>query len=145
MKKLLGMAIIVLALSNVAFAQKKETKETKVMVPTAVKQAFEKQHAGVKAKWDDEDGKYEAGFKQGKQEMSVLYNANGSVEETEVEIPIPELPAVSRAYIANNKLGKIKEAAKITKANGTVMYEAEVKTGDVLFDSKGKFIKIAKD
>ncbi len=145
MKNVLGIALILLALNNVAFAQNKETKQTKVMVPTAVKQAFEKQHAAVKAKWDEENRKYEAGFKQGKQEISILYNADGSVEETEVEIPVSELPANSRAYVANQKLGKIKEAAKITKANGTVEYEAEVKAGDVLFDSHGKFIKLSKD
>ena len=151
MKKVLGLAIIALAMSSVAFAQKKEgkeekeNKESKVMVPAAVMQAFEKAHSGVKAKWDDEDGKYEAGFKQGKQEISVLYNANGSVEETEIEISISELPAISKAYVVNNKLGKIKEAAKITKANGTVEYEAEVKSGDVLFDSKGNFIQLVKE
>jgi len=145
MKNVLGIALLLLALNNVAFAQNKETKQTKVMVPTAVKQAFEKQHAAVKAKWDEENGKYEAGFKQGKQEISILYNADGSVEETEVEIPVSELPANSRAYVANQKLGKIKEAAKITKANGTVEYEAEVIAGDVLFDSHGKFIKLSKD
>ena len=29
-----------------------------------------------------------------------------------------------------------KKTAKITKANGTVLYEAEVKSGDALFDVK---------
>ena len=52
MKNVLGIALLLLALNNVAFAQNKEIKQTKVMVPTAVKQAFEKQHAAVKAKWD---------------------------------------------------------------------------------------------
>ena len=152
MKKLVTVALMVVGLSSMAFAQEKgegkegkEEKENKVMVPTAVKQAFEKQHAGVKAKWDNEDGKFEASFKKDKQDMSVLYNANGTMEEMEASIPVTEVPANIKAYITAHKLGKIKEAAKITKANGTVEYEAEVKTGDALFDSKGNFIKIVKD
>ena len=39
----------------------------------------------------------------------------------------------------------IKEGAKITKADGTVNYEAEVNGTDVIFDASGKFIKEAKD
>ena len=152
MKKLVAIALM--GLSSMAFAQekeskeskeKKESKETKVMVPTVVKQAFEKQYAGTKAKWDNENGKFEASFKKDKQDMSVLYNANGTVEETEMSIPVTDLPANIKTYITAHKLGKVKEAAKITKANGTVEYEAEVKSGDALFDSKGNFIKIVKD
>jgi hypothetical protein len=35
--------------------------------------------------------------------------------------------------------------AKITKADGTVNYEAEVDGKDVIFNSIGKFLKEAKD
>ncbi len=145
MKKLVTLALIFIATGGVAFAQKKEHKESKVIVPTAVKQAFEKQYAGTKAKWDNENGKFEASFKKADKDMSILYNANGTVEETELAISITELPAAATAYITSHKLGKVKEAAKITKANGTIEYEAEIKTGDALFDSKGNFIKIVKE
>jgi hypothetical protein len=39
----------------------------------------------------------------------------------------------------------IKEASKIVKTNGEVNYEALVNGKDVMFDSNGKFIKVAKD
>jgi hypothetical protein len=49
MKKLVAIALMVVGLSSMAFAQEKgegkegkEEKESKVMVPTVVKQAFEK-------------------------------------------------------------------------------------------------------
>jgi len=46
---------------------------------------------------------------------------------------------------AHYKGATAKEAAKITKADGTVNYEAEVSKKDVIFDAKGKFIKEEKD
>ncbi|MBS0646502.1 MAG: PepSY-like domain-containing protein [Verrucomicrobia bacterium] len=138
MKKSILVAALALGLGTAAFAQKNE-------VPVAVKTAFEKQYPGIKAKWDDENGKYEAGFKYQGQEMSAVYAATGTLEETEVEIPIKNLPAAVHSYVADHKMGKIKEAAKITKANGTVEYEAEVKGGDAIFNADGKFIKIVKD
>lgn len=141
MKKLMAIAILLLGTSSIALAQKK----SKAIVPAAVKQAFETQYAGTKAKWDDENGRFEASFKKANQDMSVLYNADGSVEETELSIPVAALPANIKTYITTQKLGKVKEAAKITKANGTVEYEAEVQSGDALFDSGGNFIKIVKD
>ena len=145
MKKLLGLGIIAIALSTSAFAQKKVHSHHKDEVPKAVKEAFNKQYPGIMAKWDKEHGKYEADFKQGTTKMSVLYNANGKVEETETRIMESELPNNVTAYVAAHKLGDIKEASKIVKANGTVEYEAEIKAGDALFNSNGDFIKIMKD
>ena len=43
------------------------------------------------------------------------------------------------------KEDEVKEASKITDANGTVTYEAEVKGKDLIFDSNGNFIKAIKD
>ena len=48
-------------------------------------------------------------------------------------------------YILKNTLGKIKEAAKIVNADGTITYEAEVKKGDVMFDQNGNFLKLKED
>ena len=44
------------------------------------------------------------------------------------------LPKNVISYVAQKKYGTIKEAAKIVKADGSVIYEAEVKKGDLLFD-----------
>lgn len=144
MKKLV-LAMALVGVSTFAYSQEKEEKNEGVEVPSVVEKAFQKAYPNVKAEWENEDGKYEAGFKYNGQEMSVLYNAQGVWEEKETEINAKQLPAGVSAYIAKNQLGKIKEASKITKANGTVMYEAEVATGDALFDAKGNFVKLHKD
>lgn len=147
MKKYLMLMVAAASITTATFAQNHDKNEKKenANVPGAVKQAFEKQYPGTKAKWDNEDGKYEAGFKHNGHEMSVLYNANGTVDETEMEISVSQLPAAAANYITQHKMGKISEAAKITKANGEVNYEAEVKGKDVIFDAAGKFLKEVKD
>ena len=78
--------------------------------------------------------------------MSALYDASGNKTETEMDIKISGLPVAVTDYITQNYKGeKIKEAAIITKANGEVNYEAEVKGMDLLFTKQGKFITTAKD
>lgn len=144
MKKLV-LAMALMSLSTFAYSQEKKEKKENVEVPAVVEKAFQKAFPNTKAEWEDENGKFEGSFKYKGQEMSVVYNAQGTLEEKETEIKAAQLPAAASSYIAKNKLGKIKEAAKITKADGTVMYEAEVATGDALFDSKGIFIKLQKD
>jgi hypothetical protein len=151
MKKHLILLVIAGNVIGSAFAQKKEkeaddNKGKKITVPAMVKQAFARQHAGTVAKWEKEDGKYEAAFKDRGHEMSVLYEANGAVAETEIQVNVKELPAAAINYVRTNyKDAKIKEASKITKADGTVNYEAEVKGEDLVFDSKGNFIRKEKD
>ena len=77
--------------------------------------------------------------------MSAVIDKNGTIVETETDIPVTDLPN-SQDYIKKNYPGtKIEEAARIVKANGEVNYEAEVHHKDVIFDANGKFIKEAKD
>ena len=55
------------------------------------------------------------------------------------------LPSGVMTYVKTNyKEDEVKEASKITTANGAVTYEAEVKGLNLIFDSKGSFIKSAK-
>jgi hypothetical protein len=66
--------------------------------------------------------------------------------KTAGEIELNQLPKGVLEYVkANYKGQKVKEAAKITDAKGTVTYEAEIKGMDILFDSNGKFIKEIKN
>jgi hypothetical protein len=77
--------------------------------------------------------------------MSALYEANGTMTESEMDIKVSDLPASVLAYVKENYKGKkIKEGAKITKSDGTVNYEAEVDGKDVIFDATGKFLKEMK-
>jgi hypothetical protein len=141
MKKITMISALVSLIGFSACAQKLDASK----VPSAVKATFEKQYPGASVKWEKEDGKYEAGFKQNGNTMSALYEANGTMTESEMDIKVSDLPASVLAYVKENYKGKkIKEGAKITKSDGTVNYEAEVDGKDVIFDATGKFLKEMK-
>ena len=138
MKKII-LALIVF-ISAYTFAQKSNP-------PAAAKAAFAKAYPGAtKVKWDKEDGGFEADFELKGKKMAATYDAKGVYQESEVAIQVSELPASVTAYMKEHYKGiTVKEAARITKANGAVNYEAAIKGKDVLFDANGKFIKEAKD
>ncbi len=136
----LAVAFIAPALG--ASAQKLKEKQ----VPASVKNAFAKQYPGTGVQWEKEAGNYEAGFKRDGKHYSVLYKPDGSMKEIETEIAIKSLPVEIVSYIKEHFKGmRIKEAAKITKADGTVSYEAEVNGNDLLFSENGTFLREVKD
>lgn len=121
-------------------------KVKEAAVPAAVKASLAKHYPGVTTKWEKEDGLYEASFKKDGKDMSVMITSNGTITETEVDLKIADLPATVLTYVKEHYKGKsVKEAARITKADGTVNYEAEVNGKDLLFDVNGKFLKEVKD
>ncbi|NCI52002.1 hypothetical protein GWC95_18910 [Sediminibacterium roseum] len=139
MKKIfLGLALIV---TIAVIAQKTGG------APDAAKAAFAKAYPNAtKVKWEKEDGNYEVSFVQGGNELSAIYNPKGVLQESEQEMKVNELPAAIMTYMKEHYKGiTVKGAAKITKADGSVNYEAAVKGKDVLFDANGKFLKEAKD
>jgi len=141
MKKIITFTACITSITFAAFAQKIDAGK----VPASVKTSFAKQYPGVATKWEKENGKYEASFKKDGNTMSALFEKNGTMTESETDIKVSALPAAVLAYVKANYKGKtIKEGAKITKADGTVMYEAEVDGKDVIFDSNGKFVKVMK-
>ncbi len=109
----------------------------------AVESAFAKAFPGISVKsWDNENGKFEANFTKDGKQMSATFDANGGLEETEMDVAVNELPASITSYVQDHYKGEeIKEAAMITKPNGEKMYEAEVKEMDLVFDAKGNFVK----
>lgn len=111
------------------------------------KAAFAKAYPKVtKVVWGNEDGNYEVTFEQNSKKMSVIYNPKGSLIESELEMNTTELPASVTAYMKEHYKGiSLIGAAKITKADGSINYEAASKGKDVLFDTNGKFIKEVKD
>ncbi|MBN9482809.1 MAG: hypothetical protein BGO70_08035 [Bacteroidetes bacterium 43-93] len=120
------------------FAQKLSADK----VPSAAKAELNKIFPGVSPKWELEDKNYEANFKNDNRSISVLIDASGKWLEKETGIAVKELPENAKKYIDKNlKGGKIKEAALIEKANGTINYEAEVNKKDLIFDKQGNFIK----
>ena len=143
MKKSLTITALIISLGLGVNAQKLDASK----VPAAVKESFAKKYPKVATvKWELEKGNYEAGFKQDGQSMSVVFTPNGTMTESEVDIKTSELPAAALSYVKTNYKGKsVKEAAKITKANGEINYEAEVDGKDVIFDANGKFLKVEAD
>lgn len=142
MKKL---AILLTMITAVAFvnAQKVQQKD----VPASVKKGFQKQFPTVKdVKWEKEKDNYEAAFKSKGTKTSVVINYSGNILETETEMNGNSLSAPIKGYLAENYPNqKIKEAAKITDAKGVITYEAEISGKDLIFDSKGNFLKEMKD
>ena len=141
MKKMIVPGLMFLSMS--AFAQQIDASK----VPVTVKANFAKNFADVKdAKWEKENGNFEANFRQGDKKMSATFDPAGTWMETENAIEISALPRAAATYLANNYKGeKVKEAAKLKMANGETHYEAEVKGTDVIFDEQGKFLKTQKD
>jgi len=134
MKRLLGILFLMGGLVISAQAQKINGAK----VPASVKTAFQKAHPAVKVKWEMEQANYEAGFTLNGKETSEVYAPSGMLLETESAIKSSELPATVLAKLKGMKIAK---AAKITKANGTIQYEAEVKGKDLLFDANGNTVK----
>lgn len=133
----------VLLIASTSFCQEKKEK---VQVPSAAEAAFKKGYpTATKPKWGKEGADFEVNFMDGKKEMAAVYSSNGELKETEEEINLNALPAGIVAYVKEHYKTSIKEAARITKANGDINYEAEVNKMDVIFDKSGKFIKEQKD
>ncbi len=132
MKKIM-LLIALFAFAQTAFAQSQK-------VPEAAKMAFTKAYPKADdVKWEREKGNFEVEFEMADdQEMSVVYDANGAVLETEVEIAFSELPKAAQEALKGKK---VKETAKITNAKGVVTYEAEVRRKDLMFDAQGNPVK----
>lgn len=130
--------MVILMASLVSFAQK--TKEQNV--PQVIKNAFLQKFPKAKeVKWDKEGNNFEASFDLNDVDNSVLFNKEGKIVETEIEIKVNQLPKNAIQYLNNNyKNQKVKEAAKIVTEKGTTIFEAEIKGKDLFFDENGNLI-----
>jgi hypothetical protein len=141
MKKLILLITASLTLA-ITFSQNISASK----VPNAVTSAFSKQHAGVKnVTWEMEGGGYEASFQTNSTNSSVIYDKNGNLVESEVDIKVNQLPAPANEYVKTHYHSAVKEASKITKANGEVNYKAMVNQVHVIFDSNGRYLKEIKE
>lgn len=142
------MKKIILLLAIAAFCMQAQAQRLMAkQVPAAVTAAFAKAYPSIKdVDWSKDGVNYEAEYDLSKKDMSVTYDAVGKLIETEMEIAASALPPSVMDYVKKNyKEDEVKEASKITAANGTITFEAEVKGKDLIFDSKGNFIKAVKD
>jgi hypothetical protein len=135
----------IFAMVSFQFIQAQKLDASKV--PSQVKSAFSNKFPGLEnVNWEKENGQYEASYKKDGQSCSALFKSDGTFTESEIDIKVTELPAAATEYLNEHYKGtEIKEASKITRASGEILYEASVKGKDVIFDSGGKFIKTVKD
>jgi hypothetical protein len=147
MKKILGLAAIVFALSNTTFAQKKKEGTGKITIPSEVKSALYKKYADAKhVTWEKEKGNYEAnwGGKSG-EDNSVQFTPAGDFIEIVNAISVRQLPEPIIGYVHKHYKGaKISEAGKVTDAKGKTFYEVEVNRTDLIFDENGIFVQTEK-
>jgi len=137
MKKLLAFFVIVAGLSLNAHAQKHTGDE----VPAAVKTAFNQRFPGVSARWEKSGAQYGAYFRQKRMEMSALFEADGTLAETEQEMRVSQLPLPVVEYVQQHYRGsKITEATKVTKRNGEINYKACIKGKDMFFDASCMYL-----
>lgn len=149
MIKFLLLLFSFFTVTAVAQTKSENHKNKKVNIPAEVKLAFEKEFPGKHAKWETEDGGYEASFELEGKDASALYNSSGHRMELETEVSMKQIPAAAVAYVEKNYAGsKISETAKIVNDKNVVTYEIEVKKDgkkqDVLFDADGKLLNAVK-
>ncbi|RYD96119.1 MAG: hypothetical protein EOP50_07045 [Sphingobacteriales bacterium] len=141
MMKKMGIIAGLVLLCSGTYAQKKK----QIQVPDQVRSSFVKAFPGVAGTWERADGNYEVNFRSDGKEMSCVMNSRGEVLETETEIGPDTLPAAAIAYLKNHYAHqKVKGAARIQQAGGTVTFEAEIPGKDILFDANGNFKKEEK-
>jgi hypothetical protein len=149
MKKILGVAAVMLALNTTSFAQEKEAGHEKIIVPAVVKQTNlhrYPQSKNYKVTWESEKGNYEAnwGGKDG-EANSVQYTPSGQFIEMVKAIPTKDLPKGVLTYAKEHyKTAKFGDVGRATDANGKISYEVEINGKDVIFDEKGNFVKEEK-
>ena len=142
MKHLICLILTIFISGTWANAQTEKAKKQQppVVVATAFQKAFPNAR---KVKWEKENQDYEASFLEGGKQVSVVYNDKGSLLETETGIEPSQLPSAAQQYIKLTCKGcVIKEAAKIQKTEGLIIYEAQLKGKDYLFNSEGKFLSM---
>ena len=138
MKRFICAALLMVAITVQASAQK--ISESKL--PEAVKKAFNAAHPKMKhTKWVIEDGNYEGTFVNEGIKITMVLDGSGKLVQTEVAIAESQMPQQALDYILSHYRGaKAKEIARITKANGDVVYESEIHKKKVLFDVNGRFL-----
>jgi hypothetical protein len=137
--------IILFALAVAMACQPKKD----VTVPGIIKESFEKIHPNATdVQWIEEPSIFEAKFTDGKTKGAISFNEKGEIVETEEVIEqdnLPNLPGIIE-YIKTSYPGEIiEQSEKITKHDGTVVYELQIKGKELVFDSQGKFLKEEAD
>lgn len=132
--------VTVIFLSILSYSMTFAQDVAKGQVPEKIRDAFTREFKTDKASWSKEEEGYEASFKKNGKEISVVFDSDAKLIETETEIQKTDLPPFVVDYISKNYANfKIKELAKIEANKGT-FFEVEIaKSNEVyelIFDNK---------
>jgi uncharacterized membrane protein YkoI len=115
-------------------------------VPESVKTAFKQKFpTAQKVTWELDYENYEAEFKVNKKEMSAKFDKDGNWIETETPIKPSAINPEVKEFLSKNFAGfVVKEAEKVETAAKGVVYELEVKNGEIEYElvvsEKGQLI-----
>ena len=154
MKSLFSLLLLILPF--ISFAQDLEESE----VPKVVMEKFKKSYTmNDEVDWKKRGENYVAEMDVNEKEVNITYDTKGNLiqKETELEeseVPKPILKYFNSKYIikkegdkvSNNEMTKkiileSLDAYKITDGQGNITYKIDAITSDLLFDSKGSFLK----
>jgi hypothetical protein len=117
-------------------------------VPGKVKESFKKLYPTVsQVNWSKEGNEeFEASFTSDGKDISLVFENDGELIETETAIKLSELPSGVINFVEKNYTEySITEAAKIVNSEGVMTFEAEVSKDnvrkDLLFTESGKYIE----
>lgn len=140
MKKITFVLFVTFSINS--FAQKLSQENVPEVVKTNFKTKFP---AAEKAKWEMDYENFEVEFKLNKNEVSAAFDKDGNWLETETPIKPSTIPTEVKDFLSKNFSGfEIKEAEKKETANKGILYELEIKKGELEYDivvsEKGQLI-----
>lgn len=96
--------------------------------------------------WERAAPYYEAVFTLAGNHRAIKFDTKGHVAETEVGMPVANLPAAIKTYMkAHYPKEKIQAAETVTKASGERSYEIRITGMEIVFDAAGTFREEEKD
>jgi len=138
MKKILPF-LLLLAYCTTAQAQ----KILSTAVPKTVTTAFKKSHpTATKETWNKHDDNYEVKFTVNKKVKSLMYNTKGVLVFNEAKVTLTTLPAAAKKYMDTNFTNQtILKVVRMTTMTNSISYAVEINDRNIIFDTKGHFIK----
>jgi hypothetical protein len=117
-------------------------------VPQAVIAAFKKSNPTVSnPEWDKDKSNFRARYIVDKKPRSITYSSSGTLIVHDSKVAIATLPPGVKVYLDKNFPGHaddVNKVLKMTKKDGTVTYDVEIDGNDLIFDSKGTYIRTMK-
>lgn len=116
-------------------------------VPLLIRRTLARKHPDAQnLEWERAEPYYEAIFTLNKTHRAIKFDTKGRVAETEIGMPIAQLPESISSYMRQHyPKERIQAAETVTKANGTVSYEIRITGMEVVFNKAGGFLEEEKD